>query len=81
MLADIYVDPRALFPGSGTLWAAVVALLSASFITFLLTLIQSASAVRSKAVCEPPIVPYWTPSLGNLIPFWRNVAAFASNIT
>lgn len=42
-------------------------------LTYTITLLKSSAALRSsKFGREPPMVPYWIPFLGNLLPFIRD---------
>lgn len=49
---------------------------------YLITSWRSSQAARSKcSKREPPIVPYWVPFLGSLVPIVRDSAGFVSQIT
>ena len=51
-------------------------------LTYLMTSFISAKTAHKKTLRkEPPLVPFWTPVLGNIIPFLTDGAAFASSIT
>ena len=48
-------------------------------VTYMATSLKSVIAIRGKKDGrEPPIVPYWIPILGNLIPLVWNTAGFTS---
>ena len=49
--------------------------------TYIITAIKSTLTVRSAKVSEQPIMPYFIPFLGNLLPFLFSVSNFASSIT
>ena len=65
-------------------WGLVIGL--AIVLTFLLTYtythLKSSMGLKSKKDGrEPPIVPYWIPFLGNLIPFIRDPFTYCADIT
>lgn len=55
--------------------------MSIPLLTYTITSIQSAINLRSNKVSEPPIVPYFIPFLGNLLPFLLSPSNFTSSIT
>lgn len=49
---------------------------------YLITSWRSSQAIRSKSKKrEPPIVPYWIPFVGSLVPVVKDSAGFVSQIT
>ena len=50
-------------------------------LTYTITSIKSALTLRCTRVSEPPIVPYFIPFFGNLLPFLFSASDFASSIT
>lgn len=51
-------------------------------LTYTVTLLKSKVALRSsKYGREPPIVPYWIPFLGNLLPFVRDPFSYCDETT
>ena len=50
-------------------------------ITYLMTSLKSSIAIREKRLWrEPPIMPYWIPYLGNLLPLLWDPSEFLSKI-
>ena len=61
---------------------ALSTLLLIPVLTYSLTSLKSAYALRGKASEQiPPIVPYWLPFFGNALDFARDAPGFAAQIT
>ena len=80
MLAYTLNDPIRELHSDGRLLLAALTF-CIPVITFLVTSIKSSITIRSSKISEPPILPYWIPFVGNLIPFLRDVPGFAADVS
>ena len=80
MLQEAFSDLLLIFNADGRLCFAVL-VVCVPLITYVITWLRCMITMRSTKVTEPPIVPYWIPFVGNLIPFLRDVPKFASDMT
>lgn len=65
----------------GTWQTTAMVLLIVPLLTNVLTTIKSVLALYGTGERKPPILPYWLPLIGNLIPFARDTPKLASDVT
>ena len=77
-------DPPVLQLASHGHWGVMLGalLLLTSLLTYITTFLRSSIAIkRQKVGREPPIMPYWIPFIGNLIPYVWDPSGFCTKTT